>query len=143
MVEGPGQPNGKLAAPHHSPSHGSVNSRPNMQKFEYRTPRYKVDLPVLLILAEVRIPGRCREISKEGMSVEFRQALSVEVNGTVSLNYKNLALELGVSVAHSGNGADGLKFRFETEQEKAAVERLIALLAGSGSTGQSGPVLVR
>jgi len=114
-----------------------------MQKFEYRTPRYKVDLPVLLILADARIQGRCREISKEGMSVQFGESLGSEVNGTVSLNYKNLALDLGVSVTHSGNGTDGLKFRFETEQEKAAVERLVALLAGSGSTGQPGPVLVR
>src|SRR5215475_13640496 len=112
-----------------------------MQKFEYRTPRYKVDLPVLLILADARIQGRCREISKEGMTVEFREPLASETTGSISLSYKNVALDLGVSVTHSGKGADGLKFLIETDQDKVAVERLVALLAGS--TGQTGPVLVR
>jgi hypothetical protein len=112
-----------------------------MQKFEYRTPRYKVDLPVLLILADARIPGRCREISKEGMTVEFREPLASDATGIVSLSYRNMALDLSICVAHSGKGADGLKFLFEKEQDRAAVERLVALLAGS--TGQPGPVLVR
>jgi len=114
-----------------------------MQKFEYRTPRYKVDLPVLLILADARIPGRCREIGKEGMTVELREPLSSDVTGLVSINYKNMELDLGVAVTHSSEKAHGLKFLFENEQEKTAVERLVALLAGSGSTGQPGPVLVR
>jgi hypothetical protein len=112
-----------------------------MQKFEYRTPRYKVDLPVLLVVADARIHGRCREISKEGMTVEFRGQVVADSSGTVSISYKNLEIDLQVAVTHSGKAADGLKFLFETEQEKSAVERLVALLAGS--TGQPGPVLVR
>ncbi len=112
-----------------------------MQKFEYRTPRYKVDLPVLLILADSRITGRCREISKEGMSVEFPEPLATDSAGTVSIRYRNLALELHVEVAHSGTRTDGLKFVFATDQDRADVERLVALVAGS--TGQRGPVLVR
>jgi hypothetical protein len=112
-----------------------------MQKFEYRTPRYTVDLPVLLILADSRIPGRCREISKEGMAVEFREPVAADSSGMVSVSYKNLALELRVCVAHNGKKADGLKFLFETDEDRGSVERLVALLAGS--TGQPGPVLVR
>ncbi len=112
-----------------------------MQKFEYRTPRYKVDLPVLLIVADARMPGRCREISKEGMTAEFRQPIAADATGSISLSYKNMELDLSVSVTHSANTTHGLKFLFENEQDKAAVERLVALLAGS--TGQPGPVLVR
>jgi hypothetical protein len=112
-----------------------------MQKFEYRTPRYTVDLPVLLILADARIAGRCREISKEGMAVEFPEPVGADSCGMVSVSYRNLALELRVCVAHSGKKADGLKFLFETDGDRASVERLVALLAGS--TGQPGPVLVR
>lgn len=112
-----------------------------MQKFEYRAPRYTVDLPVLLILADLRIPGRCREISKEGMAVVFRDPVAAESCGTVSVSYRNLALELRVCVAHNGKKADGLRFLFETEEDRDSVERLVALLAGS--TGQPGPVLVR
>jgi hypothetical protein len=112
-----------------------------MQKFEYRTPRYTVDLPVLLILADARIPGRCRQISNEGMSVEFRDPVAADACGTVSVSYKNLSLELRICVTNNGKGADGLKFLFETDEDRSSVERLVALLAGS--TGQPGPVLVR
>lgn len=113
-----------------------------MQKFEYRTPRHKVDLPVLLVVADARMPGRCREISNEGMTAEFRGPVAADSSGTISISYKNLELDLPVSVTHNGNGAYGLKFLFETERERTAVERLVALLSG-GSSGQAGPVLVR
>jgi hypothetical protein len=112
-----------------------------MQKFEYRTPRYTVDLPVQLNLAGSRIAGRCREISREGMAVEFSEPVEVDSRGTVSISYKNLMLELRVCVAHNSKKADGLRFLFETDEDRSSVERLVALLAGS--PGQHGPVLVR
>jgi hypothetical protein len=112
-----------------------------MQKFEYRTPRYQVDLPVLLILADARVPGRCRQISKEGMSVELQEPVAADASGTVAIHYKNLALELRVAVTNSGKGVEGLRFLFDTDEDRISVERLVALLAGS--TGQPGPVLVR
>lgn len=112
-----------------------------MQKFEYRTPRYQVDLPVLLILADARVSGRCRQISKEGMSVELQEPVAADASGTVSITYKNLALELRVEVTNSGKRGEGLKFLFDTDEDRSSVERLVALLAGS--TGQPGPVLVR
>jgi hypothetical protein len=112
-----------------------------MQKFEYRNPRYLVDLLVLFTVQNSIIPGRCTEISKEGMTVELREPVPVETCGTVSLSYKELTLLLPVSVAHSGTGNDGLKFRLESEEDRNLVDRLVALVAGP--TGQPGPVLVR
>jgi hypothetical protein len=112
-----------------------------MQKFEYRTPRYQVDLPVLLNLQDSIIAGRCTEISLEGMRVELRQPVLPDACGTVSISYRGLSLELPVCVAHSGTGQDGLKFLFESEEDRGRVERLVALLAGP--TDQPGPVLVR
>ena len=112
-----------------------------MQKFEYRTPRYLVDLPVLLIVADARVPGRCRQISREGMSVELPEPLAADASGTVSIRYKNLALELRVEVTNSEKGVEGLKFLFDTDEDRSSVERLVALLAGG--TGQPGPALVR
>ncbi|HEX4031333.1 MAG TPA: PilZ domain-containing protein [Terracidiphilus sp.] len=112
-----------------------------MQKFEYRTPRYPVDLPVQFIVADGCIAGRCRAISREGMTVRFREAVAEDTCGTVSVSYKNISLDLRVCVTHHGEDADGLKFLFEAEQDRNAVERLVELLAGS--TGQAGPILVR
>jgi|HubBroStandDraft_1064217.scaffolds.fasta_scaffold67716_3 hypothetical protein len=112
-----------------------------MQKFEYRTPRYLVDLPVLFSLPNSNIQGRCKEISKEGMKVELQEPVSPETCGIVCIDYMDLSLELRVCVAHAGAGYDGLKFLFESERDRIGVERLVALL--SGPTGQPGPVLVR
>ena len=49
-----------------------------MQKFEYRAPRYQVDLPVSLTLPSSTLQGRCREISKEGMKAELPEPVSPE-----------------------------------------------------------------
>jgi hypothetical protein len=112
-----------------------------MQKFEYRTPRYPVDLPVVFTLHESSIPGRCKEIGKEGMKVQLQQPVPPDTCGTVSIVYKDVALELRVCVAHAEAGYDGLKFLFESEKDRNAVERLVKLL--SGPSGPQGPVLVR
>jgi hypothetical protein len=112
-----------------------------MQKFEYRTPRYQVDLPVILTLGSTTVPGRCSEISKEGMRVELREPVAVDACGSVSISYKELALELPVCVSRSGPGHDGLRFTALSEKDRGLVDRLIALLAAA--TGQPGPVLVR
>lgn len=112
-----------------------------MQKFEYRTPRYPVDLPVLLTLETACVHGRCREISREGMRVELGQPVAPDSCGSVAISYRELSLELPVCVTRSGPGHDGLKFLFRSEEERDAVERLVARLAGP--TGQRGPMLVR
>jgi hypothetical protein len=112
-----------------------------MQKFEYRVPRYVVDFPVLFRLQDANIPGRCREISKDGMKIELQHPVAADTCGTVSLSYKDLSLELRVCVTRSAADTKGLKFLFESDKDRIAVERLVALLAGS--SGQPGPMLVR
>lgn len=112
-----------------------------MQKFEYRTPRYQVDLPVLLTLQSLSISGRCREISREGMKVELCDPVKPDACGTVSISFKELSLELPVCVARTGAGHGGLRFIFESEKDRSAVERLVSLLASAA--GHPGPILVR
>jgi hypothetical protein len=112
-----------------------------MQKFEYRTPRFPVDIPVLLTLRDSNVAGRCKEISKEGMRVELHQPVLPETPGVVTIHYKDLSFDLRVVVAHAGAGYDGLKFLFESENDRSKVERLVELL--SGSSAPPGPVLVR
>jgi hypothetical protein len=100
-----------------------------MQKFEYRSPRYVVDLPVLFKLPGGAIPGRCKEIGKEGMKVELEQPVAPGSSGAISINYREVSLELRVTVAHAASGFDGLKFLFESEKDRSGVERLVALLS--------------
>ena len=112
-----------------------------MQKFEYRSPRFTVDLPIVLHVDGDAIAGRCKEIGREGMKVQLARAVPVQTDGTVSLNYKDVSLELRCAVAHAGPDYDGLKFHFESDRDRNALDRLIAQI--SGPSDQRGPVLVR
>ena len=111
-----------------------------MQKFYYRSPRYPVDLPVLLILEDASVSGRCREISNDGMKVEFLRPVLRDACGTLRIGRGESSLELRVRVARTGADSDGVKFLFASEKERRALQRLVALTAAP--TAQPGPVLV-
>jgi PilZ domain len=111
-----------------------------MQKFTYRAPRHRVDLPVRLETAGGTVFGRCREISAEGLRLELNQPLPADQEGRVLLTHRNVDLDLRVKVAYSGTH-DGLKFIFESEKQRAEVARFIASLVDPANP--SGPVLVR
>jgi len=111
-----------------------------MQKFEYRSPRYQVDLPVLLILEDSSVSGRCREISSEGMKVEFLQPVARNCRGTLRIGRGDTCLEVRAEVARTGASNDGVRFLFGSENERRALERLVALTAAPVSPRR--PVLV-
>jgi len=111
-----------------------------MQKFQYRIPRYTVDLPVRLKLENLILHGRCREISREGMTLELPHPLPPESRGVVSLVYQELTLDLQVCSAHAGGEQQGLKFVFSSDKERDAVARLVARLSAGPS--HSRPMLV-
>jgi hypothetical protein len=93
-----------------------------------------------LTLQEGTFAGRCKEISKDGMSVELLQPVAPEAIGTVSVSYNDYSIELRVTVAHTGAKSDGLRFLFESDRDRSTVERLVSLLAAATSQSGSGPV---
>jgi len=101
-----------------------------MQKFEYRSPRFTVDLPVQVTVEQSTVPGRCRNISKEGMWLELRQPLPPDARGTVIVNCHDNPLELSVRVAYSGKTHEGVEFIYNSDSERNAVAHLVASLAG-------------
>jgi hypothetical protein len=86
-------------------------------------------------------PGRCLEISTEGMKLELRQPLAPDAVGTVRFSYQDAVLELPVRVAHSGAFYDGVKFIYESDEQRDEVNRLVSRL--TAPQHRSGPVLVR
>jgi len=112
-----------------------------MQRFEYRCPRYPVDLPVLLILKDESVSGRCMEISSEGMKVEFPQPVAQNCCGTLRIGHSGYFLEVRARITRTGPGSNGLEFLFGSEKERKALQRLVALTAAP--SGLPGPVLVR
>jgi hypothetical protein len=112
-----------------------------MQKFEYRTPRFSVDLPAQFTVEQSTLTGRCREISQEGMTFETRQPLTSGSSGMVSMSYQDRTFEIHARVAHVAEAHGGLEFLYESEMEKSAVAQLVASLAASQN--RQGPVLLR
>src|ERR1700744_1997001 len=112
-----------------------------MRKFDYRAPRFVVDISVRLVFDETSQVGRCKEVSTEGMKLELRQPLAPDACGTVCFSYQDFAFELPVRVAHSGASYDGVKFLYESEEQRDEVTRFVARL--SAPHAHPGPVLVR
>jgi len=112
-----------------------------MRKFDYRAPRFAVDLPVRLTLEESTQLGRCTEISTEGMKVEVQKLLTVDTPGAIHVTFQNVCLDLPVRVAHCGSGCDGVQFAYGSDEERDEVIRFIALLAAAPR--RPGPLLLR
>jgi hypothetical protein len=108
-----------------------------MRKFNYRVPRFSVDLSVLLTFGESSQVARCLEISVEGMKLEAGQPLTPDSRGTVHLSYLGIAVELAIRVAHSGSSFDGVMFVYETEEQRDKVSQLVSLL-----TRPAGPLVM-
>jgi hypothetical protein len=104
-----------------------------MQKFEYRSPRFAVDLPVQFTVEQSTVPGRCRNISQEGMRLELRQPLPPDARGTVILSCQDHSLELSVRVTNSGKIHEGVEFIYNSDSERDAVAHLVASLACSAN----------
>jgi hypothetical protein len=111
-----------------------------MQRFDYRSPRYPVDLPVRLTAENSTRLGRCKDISREGMKMELQQPLPPDACGTVSMTFQDQTLELKVQVAHAGATQDGMKFIYSSDTQRNAVARLLASLTISRDRRR--PILV-
>jgi hypothetical protein len=108
-----------------------------MQKFDYRYPRFSVDLPARFTTQGSTLTGRCKDISHEGMRLELTEPLPPNARGTVSVSHQGRTLELAVRVAHAANG--GIEFLYESDEEREAVAHLVAALSSSRTFG---PTLV-
>jgi hypothetical protein len=111
-----------------------------MRKFDYRVPRFAVDLPVRLTLADSTVYSRCVEISTEGMRLRNREPLTVNAAGAIYMTFQNSSIDLPVRVAHCGVECYGVQFVYGSDKERDDVIRFIALIAG---TQRPGPTLLR
>jgi hypothetical protein len=100
-----------------------------MQKFDYRAPRFAVDFPVKLKMLSSLHIARCRDISEDGMRLELGDPFPPESCGEVSFSYQELSLDLYVRVTHAGVGCDGLKFLYESDEQRAKMLLLMSRLA--------------
>jgi len=102
----------------------------NMRKFDYRSPRFSIDLPVTFMQGRSTQLGRCKEISEEGMKIEFNDPASLNSYGAAYLICDDLGLQVSVRVMHIGAESSGIKFLYESRAQRERVSRLVASLTG-------------
>ena len=100
-----------------------------MQKFEYRAPRFAVDLQAQFTIEDLTVTTRCREISEGGMTLELTSLLPPDALGIVSVNYNGRNVELQARVVHAGTRHCGLEFIYESEDERRNMARFVEFLA--------------
>ena len=97
-----------------------------MQKFQYRHPRFSVNIPIRFIAEDSALPGQCTEISKLGMRIEVAEPLVANACGKVSMHYQDRTLEFKVRVAHAGDTDNGVEVLCASSVERSNLAHLVA-----------------
>jgi hypothetical protein len=111
-----------------------------VHKFDYRSPRFPVDLPIQFTVKTLTLGARCIEISNEGMKLELQEPFPPNAQGTVSILLPEGLLQLDARVAHAGETHGGIVFLYKSDRERIAVAELIGVL--SAFRNRAGPVLI-
>lgn len=99
-----------------------------MRKFDYRSPRFPVDLSVSVTLQENTCVARCTEISAEGMRVTTAEPLTVDAVGSILVTCENTTLGVPVRVVHCSSGCEGLQFLCKTDEQRDEINNFIKML---------------
>lgn len=109
-----------------------------MRNFDYRAPRFPVDLHVQLEVANVVQTGRCTEIGFGGMRLVSLDPPPADVTAIIQFNYRGMFLKIPARVVHQDAGGIGMQFLWKSDKQKEGVAQLIDLLSGAAEySGQS------
>jgi PilZ domain len=100
-----------------------------MRKFQYRAPRFPVDLPIRLRTQHASFAGRCKEINHEGMKVEVLSPLPADTEGAIFIDYYGASIEVNVRIAQRGEAHHGLEFLYQSDRERRAIAYLLAAVS--------------
>jgi hypothetical protein len=104
-------------------------------RFEYRHPRFPVDLSTQFTQADETLAGRCTDISTAGMKILLDRPLQPNSRCKVLLRYASHAIELNARVAYTGPVCSGVEFLCESPLEHHAIAQLVSNLANSCHRG--------
>lgn len=102
-----------------------------MQKFDYRAPRFSVDFPVHLRWQDSHQLVRCVDISANGMRIELHEPPQPCSCGRVSFCFQDLSLELPVWITYANANSTGLKFLYESDEQRSLVLELLSRLVST------------
>lgn len=119
--------------PYRQPAYESVEEVEivAVQSFAYRSPRFALSLPLEFLVEGTSIPGRCRDLSEQGISVLLQQPVLPGTRGRVRLRIESCCVEVAAQVAYAELYEAGLHFTFGSLAEQAFVEMLVKVVARS------------
>jgi len=102
---------------------------PSMRRFQYRAPRFPVDLPVYLTQGGSTQLTRCREVSVDGMKLDLMGASFPFSCGFMQLGDGISSLKIPFRVGSRAIDSICVMFQSESTEESEALCRFIASLS--------------
>jgi hypothetical protein len=100
-----------------------------MRNFQYRAPRFPVDLPVYLTQGDSTQLTRCREISVDGMKLDLMGVSFPFSSGLMQLGDGSSSLKIPFEVHSRTAESIGVMFQNEAGEQSEALCRFIASLS--------------
>jgi hypothetical protein len=100
-----------------------------MRRFQYRAPRFPVDLPVYLTEGGTTQLTRCREISVDGMKLDLMGASFPFSSGLIQLGNGISSLKIPFQVSSRATDSICVMFQNEPGEQFEALSRFIASLS--------------
>lgn len=89
-----------------------------MQKFEYRNPRIRTDLPIQFAAGEKVLTGRCTDLSADGLGALLPGPIALGTVGRLTLDSPTGKIELPARVSYSDQDRVGIMFVFDHSEER-------------------------
>lgn len=99
-----------------------------MRNFDYRSPRFPVDLPVHIVVQDSVLIGHCTDIGHGGMRVETPETIPVDLQTVIQVGYRGMHINIPARVIHHTAASKGVQFLCESDAQRQDVMRLIELL---------------
>jgi hypothetical protein len=100
----------------------------SMQRFEYRHPRFSVDLPAQFSIANETLAARCTDISVKGLRLHLLHAIAPGSRGTLTVRCQNQTIALNARVVRTSSEHSGLEFLCDSTAQQSSVAQLVASL---------------
>ncbi len=100
----------------------------SMQRFEYRHPRFPVDLPAQFSIANETMAARCTDLSVKGLGLQLLHAVAPGSRGTLTVRCQNQTIALTARVVRTDAEHSGLEFLCDSTAQQSTVAHLVASL---------------
>lgn len=99
-----------------------------MKRFEYRQPRFSVDLAVQFSIAKNAHAARCTNISAKGLRLDLLKTVAPGCRCVLRLHRAGQTVALNARVVHTDGRHSGLEFLYDLPEEQTNLQQLLSVL---------------